>query len=210
MEDLESSQSSNLYSKKKGGNTTKLVIMLLLILAFIGAVAYGGMQFLGQNESANTTPSPTPTAYVFPTDPPTPTEASASPTLTVKVTSKVSPTAATGKTPTPTIKVSSDTVDKTSGLDRKTLNVEVLNGSGTPGAGKKAADLLTGLGYKVVSTGNADSYDYATTEISTKSTKKTFLPVLEKDLSAAYTVKSDTTPLTASSSADARVIVGKK
>jgi hypothetical protein len=206
MEDIESIRSNNLYPKKKGSNAAKLAILLVLILAFIGAIAYGGMQFLGQQDSADTTPSPTPTAYLFPTDPPTPTEASASPTLSVKI----SPTTTSKTTPTLTTKVASDTTDKTTGLDRKTLTIEVLNGSGTAGAGKKAADILTGLGYKVVSTGNADSYDYATTEVSVKSTKKNFLTLLEKDLSASYTVEADSAALTASASADARVIVGKK
>lgn len=206
MEEIASSRSENLYTQRKGRNTGKLILLIVLIFIFIGAIAYGGMQFLGKDKVVTTAPTPTPTLYVFPTDPPTPTEATASPTLTIKI----SPTVAEKTTPTPTVKVATDTTDKTSGLDRKNLTIEILNGSGTPGVAKKASDILTGLGYKVVSTGNADNYDYATTEVSAIATKKSYLTLLSKDLSGSYTVEVNNTPLTASSSANARVIIGKK
>jgi LCP family protein required for cell wall assembly len=45
------------------------------------------------------------------------------------------------------------------------LRVDVRNGSGIPGLGKRMADLLRNDGYAIGSVGNADSFDYDTTEI---------------------------------------------
>jgi LCP family protein required for cell wall assembly len=46
-----------------------------------------------------------------------------------------------------------------------TITVEVLNGSGVPGLGKKLADRLRQEGYVVKQVGNADSFGYETTQI---------------------------------------------
>jgi hypothetical protein len=43
--------------------------------------------------------------------------------------------------------------------------VKVLNGSGVPGAAKRAGDLLQGEDFRVQSLGNAARYDYAGTTI---------------------------------------------
>jgi LCP family protein required for cell wall assembly len=45
------------------------------------------------------------------------------------------------------------------------ITVEVYNGSGTAGLAATAATSLQGLGYQVGTTGNADSMDYAVTEV---------------------------------------------
>ncbi len=45
------------------------------------------------------------------------------------------------------------------------LKVIILNGNGTPGIGRKAADRLIGKGYQIIDVKNADSFDYATTRI---------------------------------------------
>ncbi len=45
------------------------------------------------------------------------------------------------------------------------LRVIILNGNGTPGIGRKAADRLTGNNYRIIDVKNADSFDYATTRI---------------------------------------------
>ncbi len=46
------------------------------------------------------------------------------------------------------------------------IRVRVLNGTGTPGAAKKAAALLTAAGFTVVSTGNAPGTPVATTSVT--------------------------------------------
>ena len=45
------------------------------------------------------------------------------------------------------------------------IRVIILNGSGTPGIGRKAADRLTGKGYRIIDVKNADSFNYTTTRI---------------------------------------------
>jgi hypothetical protein len=45
------------------------------------------------------------------------------------------------------------------------VRVEVLNGSGTAGEASRVAKELTAAGFQVVSVGNADRNDYATTEV---------------------------------------------
>jgi LCP family protein required for cell wall assembly len=49
--------------------------------------------------------------------------------------------------------------------DPSDVSVAVLNGSGTSGLAKQAADALEAGGFSVPSTGNADSADYAQTEV---------------------------------------------
>ena len=43
--------------------------------------------------------------------------------------------------------------------------IEVLNGSGIPGAAQKVADALQQYGYEIIGVGNAGSFEYASTEL---------------------------------------------
>ncbi len=61
----------------------------------------------------------------------------------------------------------------------------------------------------MLSTGNADNYDYAQTVIKVKAEKKEFLTQLKLDLGTQYKIESATSDLTGST-ADAVVIVGKE
>src|SRR5260221_2513861 len=45
---------------------------------------------------------------------------------------------------------------ETSTFDKTNITFEILNGSGVTGAAKKAADTVSGLGYKVLRTGNSE------------------------------------------------------
>lgn len=190
------------YSFERGSSAKKKrVLFLLLFLLLVGGLVFGASRFLGQSsEKKEAQTSPTPTEFIFPTDTPTPTEDATKPTPT--------PTKAAA-TPTVTPRPSSNPVDKTTGLDRSSLSVQILNGSGVAGAAKKASDFLSGLGYSIASTGNADAEDFQGVTIKVKSSKSSFLPLLKKDLEGSYTVSSSTSDLSASSSADALVIVGK-
>ncbi len=138
--------------------------------------------------------TPTPTEYQFPTDTPAPSisPADAAETPTVAPTTKpVNP------------------VDQSTGLDRSTLSVEVQNGSGVTGAAAKAAEVLTGFGYKIASKGNASNENYENVTIQVKSTKSNFLALLKKDLGFSYIVGSTSADLDSSLTADALVIIGK-
>lgn len=114
------------------------------------------------------------------------------------------------KGPAPSPTVQPPTPSPTIKLNRRDLLVKVLNGSGVPGGAKKAASVLEELGYKVVETGNADSFDYEETVIKIKEGKKNLLSLLTNDLKSHYTVSSEKFELGEEEEADALVIVGKK
>jgi len=177
-------------SQKRGSRRFALLVLVVIIL---GVVVFSGVRFIG-SRGKEAVPTPTPT--LVPTEIPTPTP-EISPTPTPKITAS--------PTPKPTL----NPVDPASGLDRSDLSVEVKNGGGVAGMAGKASDFLKNLGYKVVSVGNADNFDYQSIVIEVKSAKSSFLSLLKKDLSASYTIGSTSADLSATSSADALVIVGK-
>ncbi len=93
-------------------------------------------------------------------------------------------------------------------LDRADLSIDVLNGSGVPGAAGDAEDFLLDLGYEEITTGNADSYDYQQTEVSIKESKDEYLQMLLTDLSSEYTVSSESAYLDEDYDYDVQIIVG--
>jgi hypothetical protein len=126
---------------------------------------------------------------------------------TTTTTEEISPNPEESTTPTP--KPTNNPVDKKTGLNRSKLSIEVQNGSGEVGVAGKAAAILKNLGYNVVSTGNADNYDYQNVTIKVSSSQSNFLPLLKSDLGESYTIGDTSSDLSASVSADALVIVGK-
>lgn len=93
--------------------------------------------------------------------------------------------------------------------ERSKIGLAVENGSGLEGVAGKAADFLKGKGYSVISTTNADSYNYQGVTIKTKSSTSFYLSLLNKDLSEKYTVASTSSDLEANTTADALIIIGK-
>lgn len=166
-------------------------IYLIGFVLLVGVLIFGTTRFLG-SKTASPTPTPTPTESEFPTDTPTP---------------EVSPTPE--KSPTPTPKPTINPVDKTTGLDRSELSVEVQNGSGEVGVASKGSEVLKSFGYHVVSIGNADNFNYENAVIQVKEAQSKYLSLLKKDLAVTYTVGSASADLSASASADALVIIGK-
>lgn len=187
-------QGSNRFytSPQEKPKTSSRILFIILAVILIGLAIFGATRFFGtQQEKEEIAPTPTPTQEVLPTDTPTP---------------EASPTDEVTKTPTP--KPTSNPVDKGTGLDRSKLTIQILNGSGVAGAASKIAELLRGLGYKISSTGNADSFDYIDTSIQVKSANSSYLTLLKSDLQGSYTIGSTSATL-ATGSADAIVIVGK-
>lgn len=186
------------YQRQNESNKSprRFIFLVLFLLLFVAAI-FGVTRFmgLGEDNEKKAEPTSSPTEIPFPTDVPTPSP-------------KESPTPQVSKTPTP--KPTANPIDKATGLDRSSLSVEVLNGSGKAGVASLASDLLKGLGYKVTSVGNADNFDYENTEIQVASSKSTYLDLLKKDLGNTYTIGTASGTLTASTSADAVVIVGKE
>lgn len=92
---------------------------------------------------------------------------------------------------------------------KEDLTIDVINGGGTAGAAGKMKAYLTGLGYQVVSTGNTEEYTFTDTEIHVKPDKAAYLELLKSDLNGTYTIGASGADLSASTSADAEIIVGK-
>lgn len=107
---------------------------------------------------------------------------------------EVTPTA----TPTPRV------------IDPQTYTVQILNGSGIPGNAGKAKKLLEEKKYIVKSTGNANSFNYQTTEIQAKKhVEKIYLDQLATILSASYKLASQTAELKTGET-DIVIIIGKQ
>lgn len=183
--------------ERSSSKAPKRIITIIIFLLLVGAIVFAATKFLGSNnQPEEVVPSPTPTEFLIPTDTPSPTPEE----------KEVSPTPAPTSKPSP--RPTTNPLDKSSGIDRSTISIAVQNGSGTAGAGSKMADYLRSFGYKIASIGNADNFDYASTAIQVASGKSSLLALLKKDVGASYTVGNSTE--TASSSADAVVIVGKE
>lgn len=182
-------------SLQKPSRRPRLLVYIVLFLIILGILIFAGSKFLGSQGGGEPTPTPaTPTVAVEPTEEPTP-----------EVTGDLTPTK---KQTSPTPKATS-TPKYTPDPSKSGLTIQVLNGSGEKGVASQMAETLRSLGYTVSSTGNADTFDYQNVTIQIKSTKSNLLTQLRKDLSSDYTVGSTTTDLSASTSADAVVIVGK-
>lgn len=171
-----------------------LVMMLLIVLVVIaGIIGVGYFATDREKEVAVISLTPVPTQEVTPTQPQDSTETTGAPTTT-----KGNPTA----TPKSTAKT-------TSSDNRSNMSIVVLNGSGIAGAARGISEFLSGLGYRIVSTGNADAFTYQDVVIQIKKSKSNFLTTLKKDLEKSYTVGSVSATLAESASSDAVVTVGK-
>jgi len=111
--------------------------------------------------------------------------------------------------PTPT-SVPIPTAVPTPVIDRKSLKIQILNGSGTAGVAGTLKALLEEKGYTVAGTGNAKTYDYKSMEIQVTSDKESFIAVLQSDLSGKYTIGSTSATLKSTLPYDAVVIIGKE
>lgn len=113
----------------------------------------------------------------------------------------------------PIARVSSPSPEATTAsknLDKSEPKIRVLNGTGKSGVASSAKDFIEGKGYKVVSIGNADTYDFERTFIRFKSKFKKFEELLTTDLSSKYSVRTSSDSLEASDSADIEVIIGNQ
>lgn len=173
---------------------------LFLVAIVVVVVAWFGKSWFFSDTKtlqAPITVTPTPTEFLLPTDTPSPSK-------------EESFGSTQNKDKEPTAKPTFNPVDKASGLDRNDVMVAVRNGSGVVGAASKASETLKTFGYHVVSIGNAEHFNYLDTVILVKSEKSKYLSLLKSDLASVYAIGSASATLSASSSADAVVIVGKE
>lgn len=108
------------------------------------------------------------------------------------------------KSPTPT-KASEDTSEDTVSIG----SVTVQNGSGESGVAGAAAEILKKAGFNIVSTGNADNFEYIDVTIKVKAGKTSLLKNLEDSLSKDYTIGDTSMDLPSSATYDALIIIGK-
>lgn len=108
-------------------------------------------------------------------------------------------------TPTPTPSVAIEEIDLSE------YSVSLLNGSGVPGEAGNAEELLSGLEFADIKTGNAESYDYEQTEVSLKKNlAQGVYSKIEAALSETYNVSLSETTLDEDSTFDIIIIVGAK
>lgn len=89
------------------------------------------------------------------------------------------------------------------------IKIAVQNGSGESGVAASAAAILRQAGYSIVSTGNADNFNYTNVTIKIKNSQKSFLSSIQKALESEYTIGETSSNLSEGQDYDALVIVGK-
>lgn len=166
---------------KKKNSKLWIIIVLAVILAVGGFFVYSSSQKGAETQESQD--------LVLPTEPPTATP-----------TEEASPSGTT----TPTKAASSGVVNSAADL-----NIQVLNGSGAEGAAGGVRDFLSEKGYKNLETGNADNFDYTGVSIRIKDSQKKYLSTLQSDLEEKYTIGTGSGTLSADSTFDVSIIVGK-
>lgn len=108
----------------------------------------------------------------------------------------------------PTITATTPTPTPTPSFVKEELKVKVLNGSGTPGKATTVKDILKNKGYQDIVTGNADNFDFTTSELQVKKSKTEATMMIQKDL-VDYVSSFKTSVLASSESADVILTIGK-
>jgi len=155
-------------------------VFVWIILLFVIVGCIGGGLIFFKNSSSSTTESPSGT------------------TATITLATSPTPT----ETPTP--------IASPSAAVKKTITVQIWNGSGKSGAASLMKELLEEKGYVVKSTGNAPSFSKEPTAIYIKSDKKQYLDTLKSDVEEKYTIGTVSASLDENVAYDARVIVGQE
>ncbi len=188
MEEISYSGSNSPIRRRVSKRIALFGVFFIIIIFLIGSVFYfvthGNTQ---KKETKSITLPPTSEPEVSVTSIPT---------------TKESPTPTTKLTPVPTKAPQSDS-------EKAGIKVAIQNGSGEAGVAGKASDILKKAGYNVVSTANAQNFDYKDVTIQVKAAKKGTLKLLEDDLSTNYTIGTKSSDLPADASYDALVIIGK-
>ncbi len=117
------------------------------------------------------------------------------------------PNQALNMSPTVTTAPPSPTATPTPSIDKKTIRIKVLNGSGIAGKASDVKEALTEKGYQEILTGNADDFDYTTTEIQVKKDASDSATIIKTDLKENVSAPK-IVPLDENETADVIIIVG--
>lgn len=95
-------------------------------------------------------------------------------------------------------------------IDKKTIKIKILNGTGTKGLAGEVKTILQEKDYSEILTGNALTFENETTTVEAKTNKKDALQLVLDDLKDHVTVsKDDIKTLQKDESADIILIIGK-
>jgi len=195
MEESAFPRAKEMHTKRR----PKALIFLVIFLLVLSGLIFLGSRFLGTGMEEDEREDVLPTAVIAPSSTPQPEDEESS-----EEEESIEDDEEKNDDPTPTTK---PTISSSS-LDRSSLRIQVLNGSGIQGAASEMNTFLTEQGYTDITTGNADSFEYEDVSISVKSTKSNFLKQLETDLSDSYTIGGTDTSLS-SSEYDVVIIIGQ-
>jgi hypothetical protein len=116
------------------------------------------------------------------------------------------PTAQPTTTPEPTVEPTA-VPTPTPSVAREELRVRVLNGTGTAGQAGEVEDALQEAGYAEIVTGNADSFDFETTQVQIKAEFSDALSYIREDL-ADYVEITEAEELDEDDTADVVITTG--
>lgn len=184
--DSEEDMDKPIASESSGKPKAKFIITIIAVVAVLTGIAVGGVIIYQNAVTSKPTTSPTPTDL--------PTEVTPSPAAES----------------TSSAQTETDQPVETGEFDPAEISVQILNGSGVPGAAGKVADLIKAADFTDIKTGNASAYDYKETEISVKAGQSALLKALSTAISDSYTVGATDDQLDADSSYDAVIIVGQE
>jgi hypothetical protein len=167
--------------EESGGGAGKKIFFVFLLALVIGALIVGGYFFL---QSRKTQPEEKPTPTTAPI---------------------VSPEAS----PSASVEDGKESTQSATESELAEYAVQVLNGSGISGEAGVVKDLLVEAGFKDVATGNADSYDYTSTEVQVKKDVPNSVFTAIKDALSDYVV-TEGNALSDNAKYDVVVIVGSE
>ena len=111
-------------------------------------------------------------------------------------------------TPEPSPTEAAPTPTLAPAIDRTTVRIKVLNGSGIPGKASDVKEFLNSKGYEEILTGNADSFEYETTVVQIKKENNSELQKLISQDIASQVTKPTFDALDEDEASDIVIIVG--
>lgn len=195
MKEDSSFQEFPTYVKQSSSKPRLFIIFISLFVLVVAVLAV--LYFLGaKTKDSKPTVSAVPKQISKPTD---------------TVVSSTSAELSISTTPLPSSKLTptGGKANEKSVLERSSLHVAILNGSGTPGAAKQISSYLNSVGYTIQTIGNADDFTYRNITVKIKKAKSEYLAQLKKDIAENSPSITILTSVDDKLSADAEVIVGK-
>ena len=111
-------------------------------------------------------------------------------------------------TPVPSPTPEAPTPTTAPAIDRTTVRIKVLNGSGIPGKASDVKEFLNTKGYEEILTGNADAFDYETTVVQIKKENNSELQKLISQDIASQVPKPTFEALDEDEASDIVIVVG--